>query len=288
MRAWDAIDAQELFAFVQTIHADSRPAFSAVVAVGGILAWGQSTRNGYCDLTLQQIHQRLKGAYGESVIRNALHALRCFGTVAQVKGGTLSKDGTGRGAWHVFVNADTKGLIPEGYTAPSPRKVPDRSNLSQSVQESATGSSQSATGSAPLPDRSDLSPLKDSLNTPTAASAQPLESVSQDDVPSTAQPTPTCGVCAAADPERSQGEIDLVVRAVISRGIPKGMTWETAKNRAKAAAVILSAHRCDLNPTELADVIHTWVPVALGHGSRKHDALLAHADENHTRKETQQ
>jgi hypothetical protein len=172
IRAWNSVTRQQIEEVLARLHPDDRPSYEATVAVGLAVAVLTVGTKGYCDSTRQQFYAHLKGSYGESVIRNALWAIRVGGIVAQVRGGTIAKNGKGRGAHLVFVEADTSELIPDDYVPPLPRRNPPTGHdLSQSHDESNTGRRESATGQDESDTGQDLEPLKESINSSTAALA---------------------------------------------------------------------------------------------------------------------
>jgi hypothetical protein len=172
IRAWNSVTRQQLEEVLARLHPDDRSSYEATVAVGLAVAVLTVGAKGYCDSTRQQFYTHLKGSYGESVIRNALWAIRVGGIVAQVRGGTIAKNGKGRGAHLVFVEADTHELIPDGYVPPLPRRNPPTGqDLSQSHDESDTGKHDSDTGQEESDTGHDLEPLKESINSSTAALA---------------------------------------------------------------------------------------------------------------------
>lgn len=172
IRAWNNVTRQQIEDALARLHPDDRPSYDATVAVGLAVAVLTVGKKGYCDSTTQQFYVHLKGSYGESVIRNALWAIQVGGIVANVRGGTIGKDGKGRGAHRVFVEADTNELIPSGYVPPSPRREPNTGqDLSQSHSESDTGNRKPETGQEKSDTGHDLETLKESISSSTAAPA---------------------------------------------------------------------------------------------------------------------
>jgi hypothetical protein len=172
IRAWNSVTRQQLEEVLARLHPDDRPSYESTVAVGNAVAVLTVGTKGYCDSTRQQFYTHLKGSYGESVIRNALWAIRVGGIVAQVRGGTIAKNGKGRGAHLVFVEADTHELIPDDYVPPLPRRNPPTGHdLSQSHDESDTGKHDSDTGHDESDTGHDLETLKEPINSSTAALA---------------------------------------------------------------------------------------------------------------------
>jgi hypothetical protein len=172
IRAWNNVTRQQIEVALSRLHPDDRPSYDATVAVGLAVAVLTNGKKGYCDSTTRQLYDYLKGVYGESVIRNALWALQIAGVIVSVRGGTIGKDGKGRGAHRVFLDADTNGLIPDGYVPPPPRRDPPTGqDLSQTWDESNTGRRDSDTSEDDSDTGHDLSTPKESISSSTAALA---------------------------------------------------------------------------------------------------------------------
>lgn len=258
IRAWNNVTRQQLEVALSRLHPDDRPSYEATVAVGEAVAVLINGKKGYCDSTTQQFYDHLKGAFGESVIRNALWALRVAGVIAQVHGGTIGKDGKGRGAHRVFIDADTNGLIPDGYVPPLPRRDPPTGHdLSQTWNESNTGKRESDTGSHDSDTGHDLSTPKESISSSTAALAG--RSTTQDSlgqvVEQESEMPPHCETCATM---RVDGErIDLLTLAVITRD-QRRMSQTARKRLRKCAepyAVVVVKHFSDRPQKDLADLL---------------------------------
>lgn len=256
IRAWKAVTRQCLEDALARLHADDRPSYDATVAVGMAIGVLTNAKKGYCDATALQIYDELKGTYGESVIRNALWALQVAGVVVQVKGGTIGKDGKGRGAHRVLVGADTHSLIPADYVPPLPRRAPDTGHdLSQTRAESDTGRRDSDTGRAESDTGHDLSTPKESISSSTAALAgrsTTEESLGQVDSQESEMP-PACHECESV--EKVDTETDALVRAVMAdQDLMRGTSTERRKTLKKDAAYfsrVLQAHHPGLPPQQL-------------------------------------
>lgn len=282
IRAWKAVTRQCIEDALARLHPDDRPSYDATVAVGGAISVLTNAKKGYCDATTLQIYDELKGAYGESVIRNALWALQVAGVYAQVKGGTIGKDGKGRGAHRVLVGADTHSLIPADYVPPLPRRAPDTGHdLSQTRTESGTGRRDSGTGRAESDTGHDLSTPKESISSSTAALAgrsTTEESLGQVD-PQDSEMPPACETCTTirCDAER----IDRLALAAISDDkVTLGMSTagrRQLRREMEPYAGILLKHFPDRQQGELA---HAMRELATMHrrsrsfGTERHRLVL--------------
>jgi hypothetical protein len=97
------------------VSENKRCSFELLVQVGQCVAVYTVQQRGYCDLTAQQIAEKLKGAYGVDSIQNALETLTRSGILYTHKRGGKGTDGKGRGTQRIVVGADTAGLIPDGW-----------------------------------------------------------------------------------------------------------------------------------------------------------------------------
>lgn len=274
IKAWAQVAQEQLTNALEKIHPDERPALDVVVAVGQVMAVGVTARDGFCDMTEGQIYNALKGAYGSRSIKNAVYALRIAGVIASVRGGTVGKDGKGRGAWRVFVDADTKNLIPANYEPPSPRRQSQTGqDLTQNQTESQTGSGYCETGTNQSQTGQDLTTPKESLYLPTAASAQPLVETPKEDASSTAATHPSCRTCEAAAPNSDESLRRLARAAYVAVPSGRQLAHALALTRGKKVAPILRAHYPDANDGQLipllAQAINNYKP-----GAQLHDHVL--------------
>lgn len=273
IKAWAQVHPAVLNDALERIHPDDRPSLQLVVAVGQVMAVGVTARDGYCDLTEGQLFDALKGAWSARSIKNAVYALHIAGVVATVRGGTVGKDGKGRGAWRVFLSADSKNLVPAGYEPPAPRRRPQTGHdLSESPTDSQTGSSDSQTGTAESETGQDLSTPKESPYLPTAASARPLVNTPKGDASPAAAAHPPCRTCADAAPKGDEPRRVALAAFTTSRNVRR-LSKDTAMNRGEKAARTLRAHYPAATCDQL--IAATVTAVEKGHfGPGLHDDVL--------------
>jgi hypothetical protein len=263
IRAWNKVTRQQLEDALSRLHPDDRPSYDATVAVGLAVAVLTNGKKGYCDSTTRQLYDYLKGVYGESVIRNALWALQIAGVIVSVRGGTIGKDGKGRGAHRVFVDADTNGLIPDGYIPPPPRRDPPTGqDLSHTWDDSNTGNRKSNTSNDESDTGHDLSTPKESISSSTAALAgrrtteDSLGRVVEQESPM----PPRCETCSIAN--TSHNDVEHLARAFMAddslmRGTSAAQRGILKKD-AQVFARILLAHYPQMPTTGLAATLkHT-------------------------------
>lgn len=283
MKAWNNVTRQRIEDALSRLHPDDRPSYEAVVAVGRELSVFVNKTKGYCDSTISQLYDAMKGAYGESVIRNACWALQVAGVVANVRGGTKGKDGKGRGAWRVFVDADSCSLIPADYSPPQPRRDPDTGHdLSESRNDSDTGSGDRDTGWLDSDTGHDLSTPKEPISSSTAALAgrsTTEDSLGRVDTNDSEGPT-RCETCStvAADAKRVER---LAVAAISNDDLTRGMSHAARKRlRAEATpyAQLLVQHFPEKTQRELTTAIVEIMrdrQHLRGIGPGRHDYALA-------------
>jgi hypothetical protein len=114
--AWDKVEPILIEQSRYRVPENKRCSFELLVQVGNCVAVYTVEKRGYCDLTAQQISDKLKGAYGVDSIQNALECLTRSGILYTHKRGGKGSDGKGRGTQRIIVGADTAGLIPEGWS----------------------------------------------------------------------------------------------------------------------------------------------------------------------------
>jgi hypothetical protein len=113
--AWDKVSPILIEQARYRVPENKRCSFELLVQVGACVAVYTVQQRGYCDLTAQQIAEKLKGAYGVDSVQNALETLTRSGILYTHKRGGKGIDGKGRGTQRVVVGADTAGLIPDGW-----------------------------------------------------------------------------------------------------------------------------------------------------------------------------
>jgi hypothetical protein len=259
IRAWNNVTPQQLEEALSRLHPDDRPSYDATVAVGQAAAVLTNGKKGYCDSTTRQFYDHLKGAYGESVIRNALWALQVAGVTASVRGGTIGKDGKGRGAHRVFVDADTNGLIPDGYVPPPPRRDPPTGHdLSQTWDASNTGRRDSRTSKDESDTGHDLSTPKESISSSTAALAgrsTTEDSLGLIDTQESEMPPP-CETCAQWATDEATRKLARTVSS--DEQLMQGKSYPRRRTMAKDAegiARVLRAHYPTRSVPELTTVL---------------------------------
>ena len=114
--AWDKVEPILIEQSRFRVPENKRCSYELLVQVGNCVAVYTVEKRGYCDLTAQQISDKLKGAYGVDSIQNALECLTHSGILYTHKRGGKGSDGKGRGTQRIIVGADTAGLIPEGWS----------------------------------------------------------------------------------------------------------------------------------------------------------------------------
>lgn len=114
--AWDNVEPILIEQSRFRVSENKRCSYELLVQVGNCVAVYTVEKRGYCDLTAQQVSDKLKGAYGVDSIQNALETLTRSGILYTHKRGGKGSDGKGRGTQRIIVGADTAGLIPKGWS----------------------------------------------------------------------------------------------------------------------------------------------------------------------------
>ena len=114
--AWDKVEPILIEQSRFRVSENKRCSYELLIQVGNCVAVYTVEKRGYCDLTAQQISDKLKGAYGVDSIQNALEILTRSGILYTHKRGGKGSDGKGRGTQRIIVGADTAGLIPNGWS----------------------------------------------------------------------------------------------------------------------------------------------------------------------------
>lgn len=118
---------------------NQRCSYELLVLVGNCIAVYTVEKRGYCDLTAQQISDKLKGAAKVDAIQVALETLTRSGILYTHKRGGKGSDNKGRGSQRIIVGADTAGLIPDGWSITLADIVDDisgRSDIPEIVEQS--------------------------------------------------------------------------------------------------------------------------------------------------------
>jgi len=114
--AWDKVEPILIEQSRYRMPENKRCSYELLVQVGNCIAVYTVEKRGYCDLTAQQISDKLKGAYKVDSIQNALETLTRSGILYTHKRGGKGSDNKGRGSQRIIVGADTAGLIPDGWS----------------------------------------------------------------------------------------------------------------------------------------------------------------------------
>jgi len=136
--AWDTVEPILIEQSRFRVPENKRCSYELLVQVGNCIAVYTVEKRGYCDLTAQQISDKLKGAYGVDSIQNALETLTRSGILYTHKRGGKGSDGKGRGTQRIIVGADTAGLIPDGWSITLADIVDDisgRSDIPEIVEQ---------------------------------------------------------------------------------------------------------------------------------------------------------
>jgi hypothetical protein len=136
--AWDKVEPILIEQSRYRMPENKRCSYELLVQVGNCIAVYTVEKRGYCDLTAQQISDKLKGAYKVDSIQNALETLTRSGILYTHKRGGKGSDNKGRGSQRIIVGADTAGLIPDGWSITLADIVDDisgRSDIPEIVEE---------------------------------------------------------------------------------------------------------------------------------------------------------
>lgn len=272
--AWSQATQERLELARMSIPTEARPSYECLVLVGLQLSVLQNSHKGYCDSTIPQLYEAIKGAYSAESIKNALKVLELAGVLVTVKGGTKSAKG-GRGAWRVFVSADEKELIPEGYSPPKIETFRGSTDLPTNNQEPRVSSEASKVGGEPFAGSPDLPTPKETLylSTPPLGEAEtnnPLKSEAR-------QPKPECEVCLMSATEVPSERVERLVIAVLLSRPQRTSGASVFKTRVRRKASILLAHFPDTS-NELLKPLLIEMVVELA----SHDALVSAAQERLT------
>lgn len=273
--AWSEVDPRLLEAARLSLPKSEQPSYHAVVAVGQILATLQSAHKGYCDSTIPQIRSALKGAFGEEVIKNALRALEKAGVIFTVKGGTKSAKG-GRGAWRVFVRADEKNLIPEGYAPPTLEDFLGSHDLPSELENCRVENELSEVDREPFSGSPDLPTPKEFLylSTPPLGEAETNNSLKREsDTDSTLPNGNKCELCNASEIDEQHELVARVVNAMSCRNA--SASAQKARKSARTRAVPLLNHLRHLGLPKVAELLDQMST----HIGLPHDRLLQKAEE---------
>jgi hypothetical protein len=153
---------------------NKRPSFECCVAVLHCVAVYTVEARGYCDMSAQQLSDRMKGAWLPDSIQNALNCLTNGGILYTHKRGSMTAEGIGRASQRVLVCADSAALIPAVWVAPVPTLsrdsgIPDSCDHSQVEKVDSHGNERQLSRGTDLPTHYELT-----HKTPTAAAAEPL------------------------------------------------------------------------------------------------------------------
>ena len=252
--SWAQVTKEQLERARMSVSPDERPSYECLVLLGREASVLQSAHKGYCDSTIKQLYEAIKGAYGTESIKNALKVLELAGVIVTIKGGTKGAKG-GRGAWRVFVTADEKGLIPEDYTPPKLEPFVSSSDLPTNSEGSRVDNPSSGVVSEGFSGSSELPTPKESLyiSTPPLGEAERNNSLkSASDHSSSIPRGLECAVCNSIKIADKDERVSRVIIAMAIKDTTAGL--KNIRKRAVPWVQIILSHYTDLTLVEVAEV----------------------------------
>ena len=204
---------------------------------------------GYCDMSAQQMSDRLKGAYSAESVQNALNCLTNGGILYTHRRGSMTADGKGRASQRVLVSVDNKVLIPVNWAPPEASlswgvDTPDSGDDSQVDNHDSHVDTAEHSRCTDLPTHYELT-----HKTPTAAQALPSGAFHKDETQSLVMSNDTSATnwFIKADSKA----VDRVCIAMLSR--VKGLKIGNGRIRSIARDVVGTC--LDATPKEWVDVV---------------------------------